>query len=531
MEPQLSVSNDIFDNKMLDHRRQHRMRRLSLLFALFFVPIFSARTSLAEVRLPGVLSDHAVLQRDRPVRIWGWASPGEKISVLFYHQSLTAETDAAGEWQVWLRPESAGGPYTLTVTSDKTPVPVERHDILLGDVWIASGQSNMNMPLKGFNQGMLVKDGDKEIAAATHPRIRLLVQKKDTSNTPLPDSTDAWTECTPETARNFSAVAYFFGRELSQKENVAIGLIDTTWGGTPAHAWISLDGIADANIHSVDIDAGNIARDQARADRVRAAYHREDEAAKAGGLPMPSHPPIANDHAGSWVPGTLYNAMISPYTRYAIKGVIWYQGETDAAPTRAAYYQRVFPALITDWRRQWAQGDFPFLFVQISSFTSAPDLWGQVRDAQRRTLSLENTGMAVTLDVGLAHNIHPPDKQTVAARLAANARAMAYKERVEYSSPQFVQATTEGSSIRAWFTHADGLTTRNQPLGDVEIAGEDGKFVPADARIGSIDGAETIIATAASVSSPRYIRYGWGGVVTHFIYNSTGLPLGTFLSE
>jgi sialate O-acetylesterase len=507
------------------------MRRLYLVLTLFFAAITLEHTSFAQIYLPGVLSDHAVLQRDRPVRIWGWASPAEKISIRFHNQSLTTETDTIGEWQAWLRPEAAGGPYTLTVTSDKTPTPVERHDILLGDVWIASGQSNMEMPLKGFNPSMLVKDGDKEMATATHPQLRLLVQKKAISDTPLSDSADTWSECTPETARNFSAVAYFFGRELSQKENVAIGLIDTTWGGTPAHAWISLDSIANANLASVAVDAGHIARDQARADNIRATYNRQDESAKSAGQPAPIHTAVPNDHGGSWVPGTLYNAMISPYTHYAIKGVIWYQGETDASPARAAYYQRVFPTLIDDWRRRWAQGDFPFLFVQISSFTSAPDLWGQVRDAQRRTLSLSNTGMAVTLDVGIANNIHPPDKQTVAARLAANARAIAYGEHMEYSSPQFVQATIEGNSIRAWFTHADGLTTRNQSLGDVEVAGDDNRFVAANARIEMVDGMETIVATAPSVAAPRYIRYGWAGVVTHFVYNGAGFPLETFLSE
>ncbi|HXC97234.1 MAG TPA: sialate O-acetylesterase [Edaphobacter sp.] len=507
------------------------MRRLYFLFALLFISISPTQISRAQVRLPGVLSDHAVLQRDRPARIWGWASPGEKISVRFHNQSLTAEADDVGEWQVWLKPEAVGGPYTLTVTSEKTTTTLERRDILLGDVWIASGQSNMGMPLKGFNPSTLVKDGEKEIAAAAHPQLRLLVQKEVTSGTPLSDSTDVWSECTPETARDFSAVAYFFGRELSRTEKVPIGLIETTWGGTPAHAWISLDSIINANLTSVATDAINIARDQAKADSIRAVYNREDEAAKVAGQSMPKHPAIPNDHKGAWAPGALYNAMISPYTHYVIKGIIWYQGETDADPARAAYYERVFPTLITDWRRQWAQGDFPFLFVQISSFTSPPDLWGQVRDAQRRTLSLANTGMAVSLDVGLAKDIHPPNKQTVAARLAANARAIAYGEHIEYSSPQFLQATPEGSSIRAWFTHADGLSTPDQQLGDVEVAGEDRKFVPANARIETIEERKTIVATARSVVVPRYIRYGWAGVVTHFVYNAGNFPLGSFTSE
>lgn len=504
------------------------MRTLRLLFALSLAT--ASLTSLAQVRLPSVLSDHAVLQRDHPVRIWGWAMPDEKVSVHFHNQSLTAVTGPTGEWQIWLRPESAGGPYTLSVTSDKTPAPIERKDILMGDVWIASGQSNMEMPLKGFNSLTLVKDGDKEIAAATHPRIRLLVQKKAFSTMPLADSTDTWFECTPENAAKFSAVAYFFGREISEKENVPVGLIDTTWGGTPAHAWISLDGIAQANLISVTNDAATIARDEAYAARLKAAYAEQDAAASAAGQPAPKHAAIPNNHAGGWTPGALYNAMIAPYTHYTIKGAIWYQGETDANIARSAYYDRVFPTLINDWRRQWAQGDFPFFFVQLSSWQGA-FVWGQVRDAQRRTLSLANTGMAVTLDIGLPGNIHPPDKQTVGARLAANARALTYGEKIEYSSPQFQQATTEGNSIRAWFTHAAGLTSRNQPLGDVEVAGDDGKFVNADAKIETINGIETIIATAPGVPAPRSLRYGWSSVVTHFLYNGAGFPLGTFTSE
>jgi sialate O-acetylesterase len=388
----------------------------------------------------------------------------------------------------------------------------------------------MNMPLKGFNPGMRIKDGEKEIASATHPRIRLLIQRKATSNIPLYDSEDSWSECTPDTARDFSALAYFFGREILEAEDVPVGLIDITWGSTPAHAWISLTGISDANLTSILKDAPVIAQEQARADRLRALYKEEDDASRRQGQPAKTHPPIPNDHSGSWVPGTLFNAMISPYTKYAIKGVIWYQGETDASPSRAASYQKIFPSLIKDWRSRWGQGDFPFLFVQISSFHSAPNLWGEVRDAQRRSLSFVNTGMAVSLDVGAENNIHPPDKQTVASRLAANALHIAYGRPGEFSSPQFLQATVEGNSIRCWFSHANGLTTRESSIGDFEVSGETGDFVQATGRIEKINSFETIVVSAPSISSPRFVRYGWNGVVTHFIYNNAGFPLGTFSS-
>jgi sialate O-acetylesterase len=217
------------------------MRVLRLLLACTFCSLTLPLTAAGAVQLPNVFSDHAVLQRDRPVRIWGWGQAGENVTVHFHGQTVSAQTDPSGYWEVWLKPESAGGPYSLTVNGDATATPLERKDILVGDVWLASGQSNMEFPLAGFTGTIPapLKDGEKEIATANHPRIRLLVQKKATSTVPLGDGSDPWTECTPETARHFSAVAYFFGREISERENVPVGLIDTTWGGTPAHSWIS----------------------------------------------------------------------------------------------------------------------------------------------------------------------------------------------------------------------------------------------------------------------------------------------------
>jgi sialate O-acetylesterase len=498
------------------------MRLRSLVLLVVSLLTFAAR---AEIRLPHLLSDHAVLQRDRPIRIWGWASPSEKIIVKFHDQTIAAGADSFGFWEAWLKPEGAGGPYALIISGDATAAPLQRADILVGDVWIASGQSNMEFPLKGFTSAPL-KDGEREIAAANQPKLRILVQKKSTSSVPLNDTEDTWTQCTPETAKDFSAVAYFFGREISSKEHVPVGLIDTTWGGTPAHSWISPEGIAHANLTSVAIDGGRIARDQGHADELRAIYAAQDAALKAAGKPLPTRARIPNDHAGSWTPGTLYNAMIAPYTKYTIKGAIWYQGETDASAERAPNYARVFAALIQDWRRQWAQGEFPFLFVQISSFGNGAD-WGTLRDAQRRTLELSGTGMAVSLDVGLAENIHPPDKQTVGARLAQTALGMVYGEKVEAASPMFVQATSEGNSIRAWFSHADGLTTKGQALGGFEVAGEDHKFMPATGKIEK----DTVILSSPSVAEPRYVRYAWTGTVTSWFYNSSGLPAGSFTSE
>ncbi len=487
-------------------------------------------TATAAVQLSNLFSDHAVLQRDRPVRIWGWGQSGENVTVRFHGQTVTAQTDPAGYWEAWLRPEAAGGPYTLEVSGDATPAPLERKDILVGDVWLASGQSNMEFPLAGFT-GAPLKDQDKEIAAANHPRIRLMVQKKATSTVPLNEPSDPWMECTPETARHFSAVAYFFGREISEREHVPVGLIDTTWGGTPAHSWISPAALAAANLTSVFDDAGAIAQDQGRADQLKANYAREDAELQAAGKPVATHPRIPNDHGGAWTPGTLFNAMIAPYTRYTIKGALWYQGETDADVRRAPYYHRVFSTLISDWWRQWGEGEFPFFFVQISSFSSTSPGWPVVRDAQRRTLALRDTGMAVTVDVGLPDNIHPPDKQTVGDRLALAARATVYGEKIEYSSPEFLQATTEGSALRVWYTHGEDLTTKGQELTGFEVAGDDKVFVPATAKIEKVAEHDTVLVSSPKITFPRFVRYAWSGVVTNYLYNSAGLPAGTFTSE
>ncbi|HEY9138133.1 MAG TPA: sialate O-acetylesterase, partial [Terriglobus sp.] len=283
---------------------------------------------------------------------------------------------------------------------------------------------------------------------------------------------------------------------------------------------------------SVFTNGASVVTDQGVADDVKANLLAQDAADKAAGRTPIKHPGVAGDRNSSWNPAALYNGMLAPYTKYAIRGAIWYQGEADQGPLYAQYYSRVFGGMIQDWRRQWAQGDFPFLFVQLSSWGSTtPDGWSTVRDAQRKTLSLVNTGMAVTLDVGHPTNIHPGDKQTVGARLAAAALAISYGSKAEGFSPMFEQATTETGGMRAWFTHAEGLAPKSGAVGGFEIAGADHKFVPADAKVEKVGGFETVVATSATVKEPKYIRYGWMAVVTSYLYNSAGLPLGTFTSE
>ncbi len=494
--------------------------------AVALVLISIGRPLRAEVRLPHILSDHGVLQREAPIHIWGWSAPNEKVEAEFHTQKRSATANKFGEWELWLAPESAGGPFTLSVKGE-SGTPIVYSDMLVGDVWFASGQSNMEMPLKGFGPDTPVKDGDKEIAAATKPQIRLLLVEKKTANFPQQDLTGTWTLCTPETAKEFSAVAYFFGREIQQKEHVPIGLIDSTWGGTPVEAWASFDGLAsDAALMPAFASWAKFANGQTRLTAIEAEEKREDDAADAAHQPKPKHP--WHPYPESWEPAQLYNGMIAPATPYAIKGVIWYQGETNSDPERAPLYSKLFSTMILDWRHKWQQGAFPFLYVQISSFNSPGESWGMLRDQQFRTLAVANTAMAVSLDVGLADNVHPPDKQTVGARLALAAEALAYGKLVEHSGPVYRAMAIEGSKARLYFSHTgSGLSAKDGKLVGFEVAGKDHKFGPADAVI---EGQSVLVSTDA-VAEPVYVRYAWQGFTSANLYNSFGLPTSTFTTE
>ncbi len=497
----------------------------TMLFAAILLPL-AAAIAQAAVRLPGIFSDRMVLQRDAPIHIWGWADPGEQISVRLGNGTSSTNANDVGRWSVYLPPLPSGGPAVIAITGKNT---IKLSDVLIGDVWVASGQSNMEMPLSGFSPGTFVKDGSKEISQATHPQIRLFMVPRRSSPYRTDDVASAWTICAPETAKDFSAVAYFFGREISAQEKVPVGLIDATWGGTPAEAWISFDGLAsDASIANVFLNWADFADQQSDAAATLAREAREDADAESAGKPKPQH--SWHPDPASWMPGGLFNGMIAPMTPFSIRGVIWYQGESNSRADRAPLYARVFPDLIADWRSEWKQGDFPFFYVQISSFRSSPtEVWGVVRDAQRRTLSTANTGMAVTIDVGDPDNVHPADKQTVGHRLALLARAQVYGESIEANGPLFQNATPEGSSMRVWFEHASKTlgTSDGGAVQGFELAGEDHKFAPAQARIEG----KTVVASNPEIKNPVYIRYAWANVTTANLVNSYGLPASTFTNE
>jgi sialate O-acetylesterase len=485
----------------------------------------AALCSHASVALPSVLADHMVLQRGLPVHIWGHAAPSETVAVTFRGNTRSATADDIGAWSVYLPPPDAGGPFELVVKGENT---IALTDVMVGDVWVASGQSNMEFAVRN------AVNGATETANAKHPRIRLFHVRNKSSAVPLSDvEAKAWEPCSPDAAADFSAVAYFFGRDLAERTRVPIGLIDSSWGGTPVEAWMSLKALSSsAQFMPAFALWWQMIEDQPAALLRRAKVEKEWQEnvarSKAEGRPEPGFPWQPNLGL-SWMPGGLYNAMIAPLTPFPIAGVIWYQGESNATPERAPLYAAMFETMIRDWRRAWASGDFPFLFVQLANYKTGPNArWPELREAQTQTLSLVNTGMAVTIDIGDPADIHPRNKQEVGRRLALAARVLTYGEKIEFSGPLFRTAAPEGSAMRVWFDHAgSGLEARGGPLKGFEAAGADRKFAPADARI---EGA-TVTVSSASIPNPVFVRYAWADNPDCNLYNREGLPALPFRSR
>ena len=489
------------------------------LVPLFLLPNLAAS---AQVTLPKVLGSHMVIQRDLPVHVWGSAAAGEEIMVAFRGESRITKAGPLGLWSLYMPPGAAGGPFQLRVqgsSADSQPIVLD--DVLVGDVWVASGQSNMEFEMRR------AATAAQDLPHADLPHVRLLMIRKRSSDYAEPDiDSDGWTLSTPDTAKDFSAIGWYFAREISQREHVPVGVIDATWGGTVAESWVRLTALgADASLAPLFVSRGKMTDHEAIGTLEAKDEERQREEARTQGRPIPQfkwHPPL-----NSWAPGMLWNGMIAPLTPFAIRGVIWYQGESNSALERAPLYNHVFRTLIEDWRHEWGVGNFPFLYVQISNFKSTPaEDWALLRDQQLKTLEMANTAMAVTIDIGNPDDVHPTDKVDVGLRLARGARALAYGENVEFTGPVFRQATPEGKSIRAWFDHAKGLTAKGGDPTGFEVAGADGKFVPAKGRI---DG-ETILASSPSVPEPLYVRYGWANSPQCNLFNGEDLPASPFTS-
>lgn len=483
----------------------------------------------AAPQLHALFSDNMVLQQGRRIPVWGTASPGEEIRVQVGSRSGRTVADAAGAWMVKLGSLKAGGPFEMRVTGADGAVTVS--NVMVGDVWICSGQSNMAWTVANSD------NPEAEIANANHPGIRLFTVPRTVSDTPRSDVEGSWEVCAPETISGFSAVAYFFGRELHQTLGVPIGLINTSWGGTPSEAWTTR-----GRLEETPDAAPLLARwDQLLADYPKAMeahakrieeWKKAAEQAKAEGKEAPRQPnaPLGPDSPHR--PANLYNGMIAPLIPYAIQGAIWYQGESNAG--RAYQYRSIFPAMIEDWRDAWGQGDFSFLFVQLANFKErktepAPSDWAELREAQTMTLSLRNTGMAVIIDIGEADDIHPRNKQDVGKRLALAALAKAHGKRVAYSGPIYSGMWIRPGKIVLRFDHKDGglVAQGGEFLKGFEIAGADGEFVWADAEIRG----GTVVVRADGVERPVAVRYAWADNPECNLYNGAGLPASPFRTD
>jgi sialate O-acetylesterase len=475
----------------------------------------------AAVKLPALISDHMVLQQGVPVRIWGTADPGEAVSVQFQGQTVGGKAAENGKWALWLKPLSAAGPLEMTVNN------LSIKDVLVGEVWLGSGQSNMEFAL---NQAV---NHDEEIAHADYPLIHVFLVKRIVAEQPADDVSGAWQVCTPQNAHRFSAVEYFFGRALHNYLHVPMGLIESYWGGTPAQSWTSDAALkSDPAMKFIADDWANVltrypaAKEQY--EQRLAAWEKSAAEARAAGKPAPNRPGAPQGPGHPNTPAGLYNGMIAPLVPYTIRGVIWYQGESNASEAHAYRYRRLFADMIQDWRNRWGEGDFPFLFVQLANFKTN-GWWPVLRESQTETLSLRNTGMAVAIDVGESNDIHPKNKQDVGMRLALAARHIAYHDAaVEYSGPAYRQATSENNAIRVWFTHSDGMQAKGGgALTGFTIAGADGNFVAAEAKI---DGG-TILVSSPSVANPVAVRYAWADDPVCNLINQAGLPAGPFRSD
>ena len=438
--------------------------------------------------LSPVFGSHMVLQRDKDNSIWGWTKPGETVTVQILKTKETATTDATGKWMVKIRPPRTGGPYKMTVSGSQT---VELEDILVGDVWVCSGQSNMEMGIA------MAKDSQQEIRSANFPKIRLFSVPKVPSISPLPFVNGEWAPCSPESIAKggwggFSAVGYYFGREMHRELNVPVGLVHTSWGGTPAEAWTSEKGL-----------------DPFREFRKQTEVVKEDP---------------------NW-PTSLYNGMINPLLPMTIRGAIWYQGESNVG--RAEQYERLLPAMINDWRKGFAQGNFPFFVVQLANYGKqngdpVNSGWAELREAQETGVErARNAGMAVTIDIGDGNDIHPTNKQEVGRRLALSALKMVFNKRIESSGPTVKKVTKGGAVIQVEFDHAEGLGIRNAKHSGFAIAGRNGKFEWADAKIIG----KTVVLSAPGVKEPTQVRYGWDDDPVVTLFNKAGLPAAPFRTK
>jgi sialate O-acetylesterase len=511
--------------------KQKSLTRPIILAILLTLLIGYGATTLADVRLPSVISDNMVIQRGSDVKIWGWAEPGENITVSLSGQGVVWGfiADEDGKWEVTLKEPKPGGPYELIVEGDNR---INVKNIIVGDVWFCSGQSNMEWSVTRAN------NPKHEIATSHYPNIRLFSVTRDPSGQPMNDCEGSWSQCSPETVAGFSAVGYFFGRKLHTELNIPIGLINSSWGGTRVEPWTPPVGFESVpalgeireQIKQADKDFRKILDDYLDMEFIDQWARLSRKALKSDG-PLPPPPAFPKHPLDSHrLPAGLYNGMVHPIAHFAIKGAIWYQGESNRGE-RMMYYEKK-KALINGWRKIWGRGDFPFYFVQLAPFryggdpVELPMIW----EAQTATLAVPNTGMAVTTDIGNLTDIHPKNKQEVGRRLALWALAKDYgRADLVYSGPLYKSMAVEDNKIRISFDHiGSGLASGDgKPLSWFTISGVDPNFVEAQAKIEG----DTVVVWSDQIAKPAAVRFGWNQEAEPNLTNKDGLPASPFRTD
>ena len=465
----------------------------SFLLIILLYSMFNSNIAKADVKLPSMLSNNMVLQQNTLIKFWGWADKHEniKIKASWLNKEMNTTADEDGKWLVYITTTNAGGPYTIDIEGKNK---IKLTNVLLGEVWVCSGQSNMEFTINAMGGWKKYPKEMEEIVHNDYSTIRLCQIEKETSDIPMEDCNVHWMIADTATLNYFSAVAWFFGKELSDKLKVPIALISSNWGGTPAEAWTEHSFLSN--------------------DKLLSSYLSK----------ISDNENSPNKHS------VLYNAMINPIINYTIKGGIWYQGEANVK--EAGLYNHLFPAMIKSWRKAWNIGDFPFYYVQLAPFDydNGNKTSAYLREAQLKTLSLPNTGMAVTLDIGNVKDIHPKNKQDVGKRLSLWALNKTYRQQdvKVYSGPLFKKMKIENNKIRLYFDNAaSGLMAKNHGLWGFEIAGKDLIFEQANAVI---EGSEIVVANK-TIGKPVAVRYAFTDTASATLFNKEGLPASSFRTD
>lgn len=510
------------------------IRKQNIYFFLYAVAaaiLLCANFSRADVTLPDVLSSGMVFQRDRPVRIWGKAEPNEEVSVAFAGQRKKTKAGPDGNWRVKLSPlQASSTSRTLTITGKNT---IELKDILVGEVWLLSGQSNMELTLRGTS------DGAAAIAAANHPAIRLFNVNRKVAFKHQDGPLATWKASSPESIVEFSAAGYYFGVDLHQQLNVPIGLINSSFGGSQAEAWTPLEELlASADLRPC-VERGKLweaerPKVQAEYDQKLSEWRVARDAAKAQGLTEPRQPPAPDALREYRLASSIYNGMIAPLIPFTIRGAIWYQGESNEA--RAQQYQILLPTMISAWRKRWAEGAFPFGIVQLPNYRAiktepSDEAWSHLREAQRRSAAnVPNSGLIITIDIGEADNIHPKNKLELGKRMSRWALGAAYKRKLVRTGPMLRKAKPSKSRMLLTFAEVGGgLKIRDGELHEFAIAGEDRVWHWASARIVAKDRVEV---WSDAVPAPVAVRYAFNSNPKEpNLINDVGLPAAPFRTD